>query len=182
MVPSPMPPSVNGLGSASFSNERNKPPLLCLPPETLDAIFAHVRKPNLVLILGQYFECELMLIIVRSPQARPADLVNLSLVSRAFRDLAAAQLYRSLQHVFTDDDTRSGQLVVDRLAGILETLTTSDYNYARYIKEISLDTAYSGEAGERASREFRYDYSCGKFLNTLLLATIKKISALETFR
>jgi hypothetical protein len=71
---------------------------------------------------------------------------------------------------------------VDRLAGILETLTTSDYNYARYIKEISLDTVYSGEAGERASREFKYDYSCGKFLNTLLLATIKKISALETFR
>lgn len=102
-------------------------------------------------------------------------------VSRAFRDFAAAQLYRSLSHVFTDDERKDGQLSVDYLAAILETLTTADYNYARFIKEISIDTD-SESSAEQAIREFKYDYSCGKFLNTLIHATLKKITALETFR
>ncbi|KAK2780033.1 hypothetical protein FQN52_002258 [Onygenales sp. PD_12] len=145
---------VNGFASSS-EKRRRTPPILRLPPETLNAIFSY---------------------------ASSADLVNLALVSKAFHHLAAAQLYRSLSHVFTEDDTRTGHLAVDRLAGILDTLTTSDYNYATYIKEISLDTLHGGDAGERAAQEFKYEYSCGKFLNTLFLATIKKISALETFR
>lgn len=115
-------------------------------------------------------------------QAEPKDLANLSRVSRSFRDLAAAQLYRTFSHVFADDDSSNSQLAVDHLAGILETLTTSNYNYARYIKEISMDTASGGDSGERASREFKYEYTCGKFLNTLLLATLRKVNALETFR
>ncbi|PGH28134.1 hypothetical protein AJ80_00024 [Polytolypa hystricis UAMH7299] len=149
------PVAANGLGSVSASSAypSRDPPLLRLPAETLGSIFAY---------------------------ASSSDLVSLSLVSRSFRDLAAAQLYRSLSHVFSDD-TRSGQVSVDHLAGILETLTTSDYNYASYIKEISLDTAHAGEAGDMVAREFRYDYSCGKFLNTLFLATIKKVVSLETF-
>ena len=70
---------------------------------------------------------------------------------------------------------------VDLLAGTLETLATSDYNYAGYIKKIEMDTAYAADAGERACREFSYEYSCGKFLNSLLLATIKRVRALDTF-
>lgn len=104
------------------------------------------------------------------------------LVSRTFHEIAASQLYRRLSHVFPNEDNRSGQNSVDYLAGILETLTTSDYNYAGHIKEISMDTFSTGEAAEKACREFKYQYSCGKFLNTLLLATLKKIRALETFR
>lgn len=84
--------------------------------------------------------------------------------------------------MLADDDSSNGQVAVDHLAGILETLTTSDYNYARYIKEISMDTASGGDSGERASREFKYEYTCGKFLNTLLLVTLRKVNALETFR
>jgi hypothetical protein len=108
-------------------------------------------------------------------------LANLARVSHAFRDLAAAQLYRRLSHVFTDDEKRYGQLSVDYLAGILETLTTADYDYAKFIKEISVD-ADNDSSAEQASREFRYEYTCGKFLNTLILATLKKIAALESFR
>lgn len=104
------------------------------------------------------------------------------LVSRTFHEVAAAQLYRRLNHVFPDEDNKAGQLNVDHLAGILETLTTSDYNYAGHIKEISMDTLSTGEIAEKASREFKYEYSCGKFLNTLLLGTLKKIRALETLR
>ena len=104
------------------------------------------------------------------------------LVSRSFHDVAAVHLYRQLNHVFADEDNKVGQLNVDHLAGILETLTTSDYNYAGHIKEISMDTLSTGESAEKASREFKYEYSCGKFLNTLLLGTLKKIRTLETFR
>ncbi|EEH50610.2 uncharacterized protein PADG_06689 [Paracoccidioides brasiliensis Pb18] len=150
-----MPSPVNN-GFVSLSEIWwKKPPILRLPPETLDAIFSY---------------------------ASPSDLINLSLVSKTFHVLAAAQLYRSFKHVFTDDDARAGHQPVDRLAGLLDTLTTSDYNYAAYIKEISLDTAHSGDTGERATSEFKYEFTCGKFLNTLLLATIKKITALESFR
>ncbi|KAL1962550.1 hypothetical protein VTN77DRAFT_9425 [Rasamsonia byssochlamydoides] len=140
--------------SASGSTKHQKPALETLPSETLKIIFSY---------------------------ARPKDLASLARVSRAFRDLAAAQLYRTLSHVFTDDEKRDGQLSVDYLAGILETLTTADYNYARFIKEISIDTDTDASA-EQAIREFKYEYTCGKFLNTLILATLKKITALESFR
>lgn len=115
-------------------------------------------------------------------QASSSDLVNISLVSKSFRDIAAAQLYRSLSHIFVERDTRTGQLAVDRLTGVLDTLITSDYNYAAYIKEISLDTVQGSHIGMNVALEFKYGSSCGKFLNTLLLATIKKIPALESFR
>jgi hypothetical protein len=92
-----------------------------------------------------------------------------------------AQLYRQFNHTFNDFEDRIGPFLVDRLAGVLETLVTSDYNYAQHIKEISMDTAYAGDPGERACREYSYEYSCGKFLNTLLLVALKKITALETF-
>ncbi|QSS65216.1 F-box domain-containing protein, partial [Histoplasma capsulatum] len=131
------------------------PPILRLPPETLSSIFAY---------------------------ASSSDLVNISLVSKSFRDIAAAQLYRSLSHIFDERDTRTGQLAVDRLTGVLDTLITSDYNYAAYIKEISLDTVQGSHIGMNVALEFKYGSSCGKFLNTLLLATIKKIPALESFR
>ncbi|KAL1998910.1 hypothetical protein VTN02DRAFT_5396 [Thermoascus thermophilus] len=146
---------MNSQACASSSKDRDKPHLLSLPGETLKAIFEY---------------------------AEPKDLAILARVSRCFRDLAAAQLYRTFAHVLADDDSSNGQAAVDRLAGILETLTTSDYDYARYIKEISMDTASGGDGGERASREFKYQYTCGKLLNTLLLVTLRKVNALETFR
>lgn len=114
-------------------------------------------------------------------QLSTPELGRLSLVSRACRDLAAAQLYRTFTHIFNDDDFRGGATPVDLLAGTLETLATSDYNYARFMKRIEMDTAYAAEAGERACREYSYEYSCGKFLNSLLLATLKRTQALDEF-
>ena len=96
-------------------------------------------------------------------------------MSHYVREIAAAQLYRRLTHKFSDYDERPGHQPVDRLAGTLETLVTSDYNYAKYIREIKIDTVYGGESGERACKEYSYEYSCGKFLNTLLLTTLKNI-------
>ncbi|KAM3067656.1 hypothetical protein ACMFMF_009650 [Clarireedia jacksonii] len=114
--------------------------------------------------------------------ATTQDLIAVSLVSKHFRDLAAEHLYRSFHIVFPDDDAPSNESPIDSLAGGLDTFTTSDYNYARYLKEIILETLTGGDKGERMYRHYLYDESCGKFMNTLLLLTLRKAKALETFR
>jgi hypothetical protein len=84
--------------------------------------------------------------------------------------------------VFPDEDDPSYESPIDGLAGGLDTLVTSDYNYARYLKEIVLDTLSGGSKGERAYRHYTYDKSCGKFMNTLFLLALRKAHALETFK
>lgn len=61
-------------------------------------------------------------------------------------------------------------------------MVTSDYDYAQYLREIVLETLSGGDKGERSYRQYTYDTSCGKFMNTLLLLTLRKARALETFR
>jgi len=95
--------------------------------------------------------------------------------------LAAAQLYRTLNHVFSENDRGSGRPSIDHLAAALETLTSSDYNYARFIKEISIDTT-SAVSGADRSRDCKFEYISSKLLNALLLAALKRTVALETFR
>ena len=114
-------------------------------------------------------------------QADNRTLFNSLTVSKRIHSLAVAQLYRCFHHTFSDFEDRTGHGLTDRLASILETLVTSEANYAQYIKGIYMDTVFVGDAGERACREYSYEYSCGKYLNTLLLAVLKKIPLLETF-
>jgi hypothetical protein len=119
-----------------------------------------------------------LLIVSVASQIDPSDLVSLCLVSTAVRDAAVTHLYRSLSHEFTE--VKSGQPLVDRLAGVLETLVTSDFDYASYIKEIDIGATHIAEPA--VSQEFHYGTSCGKFFGTLLLTILKKISTLEKFR
>lgn len=85
-----------------------------------------------------------------------------------------------MNHTFTEDPV-SAKLSIDYLAGFLETLATSDYNYAGHVKEVFVDTGYAAGKGEQTCRQFGYDLTCGKFLNTLLLATLKRTDSLEGF-
>jgi hypothetical protein len=94
--------------------------------------------------------------------------------------LAAAELYHNLNHTFNEDPVTS-KPSIDYLAGFLETLATSDYNYAVHVKEVFVDTGYAAGKGEQACRQFGYDLTCGKFLNTLLLAVLKRTNSLEGF-
>lgn len=71
---------------------------------------------------------------------------------------------------------------MDGLAAGLDTIVTSEYDYARYLKEIDLESLSGGAKGERAYGQYTYDLSCGKFMNTLLLLTLRKAKTLETFR
>jgi hypothetical protein len=108
--------------------------------------------------------------------------VCLSVVSRHFRDLAARQLYRTFHIVFPDEEDPAFESPIDSLAGGLETFVTSDYDYAAHLRQVSLDTLISGPKGEKAYRSYLFKHSCGKFMNTLLLLTLKKARALECFR
>ncbi|RYP55591.1 hypothetical protein DL771_012345 [Monosporascus sp. 5C6A] len=111
-----------------------------------------------------------------------ADWIWLSLVSHHFRELAAAQLYRNFHIVFPDEDDATLDSPIDGLAGGLDTFVTSDYNYAKHLRDISLDTLSTGAKAELAYKPYLYNVSCGKFMNTLLLLTLRKAKSLDTFR
>ncbi|KAL2754391.1 hypothetical protein ACRALDRAFT_1042052 [Sodiomyces alcalophilus JCM 7366] len=111
----------------------------------------------------------------------PTSLICLALVSHHFRDLAAAQMYRNFHIIFPDDDDPDFDSPVDSLASGFETFVASDYDYAQHLREIALDTTSAGARGERSYDAYRYGFSCGKFMNTLLLLTLRKAKSLECF-
>ncbi|KAI1876935.1 uncharacterized protein JN550_001007 [Neoarthrinium moseri] len=110
------------------------------------------------------------------------ELICLSLVCKRFHELAAAQLYRNFHIVFPDEDDPSFDLPFDGLAGGLDTFVTSEYNYAKHLRDLSLDTLSAGDKGETAYKPYLFSVSCGKFMNTLLLLTLRKATSLDTFR
>lgn len=99
-------------------------------------------------------------------------------VSRAFRDLSAAQLYRTIHYTFSDEEAENS---VELLASILETLASSNYDYAAHVKEIHITSAALGVRGGRAYRDYLYSGSGAKFLNLTLLMVLKRTIMLETF-
>ncbi|KAI1634972.1 hypothetical protein F4809DRAFT_615909 [Biscogniauxia mediterranea] len=110
------------------------------------------------------------------------DLICLSLVCYRFRELAAAQLYRNFHIVFPDEDDPCFDSPIDGLAGGLDTFVTSEYNYAKHLRDLSLDTLSAGDKAEVAYKPYLASVSCGKFMNTLLLLTLRRAKALDTFR
>lgn len=110
------------------------------------------------------------------------DLICLALVSKHCRELAASQLYRQFHIVFPDEDDPSFDSPIDGLAGGLDTFVTSDYDYAKHLRDISLASLSAGIKGEAAYKDYLFKNSCGKFMNTLLLLTLRKAYNLETFK
>ncbi|PNP52868.1 hypothetical protein THARTR1_06709 [Trichoderma harzianum] len=111
-----------------------------------------------------------------------SDLICLALVSRHFHELASAQLYRNFHIIFPDDDDLNFDSPIDGLAGGLDTFTTSNYDYAKHLRDLSMDTLSAGLKGECCYQSYLYSASCGKFLNTLLHLTLRKARSLEVFR
>ncbi|KAK1256393.1 hypothetical protein MKX07_008652 [Trichoderma sp. CBMAI-0711] len=111
-----------------------------------------------------------------------SDLICLALVSRRFHELASAQLYRNFHIIFPDDDDLNFDSPIDGLAGGLDTFTTSNYDYAKHLRDLSMDTLSAGIKGECCYQSYLYSASCGKFFNTLLHLTLKKARSLEVFR
>jgi hypothetical protein len=96
--------------------------------------------------------------------------------------LAAEQIYRRFQITFTEEDGVLHDYPFDSLAAGLDTFATSEYDHAQYLKEFRVSTESGGEKAERAFRPFSFDVSCGKFMNTLLLLTLRKAKNLEVFQ
>src|SRR5512142_1794064 len=110
--------------------------ILDLPRETQKEIISHVRCP---------FPSKQVPSPPRPPPLTPAqcsqgDLICLSLVSKHFRELAAAQLYRNFHIIFPDEDDPAFDVPIDGLAGGLDTFVTSEYDYGKHLKDLSLDT------------------------------------------
>lgn len=59
---------------------------------------------------------------------------------------------------------------------------TSEYNYAQHLRDISLDTLSAGDKAETAYKPYLFGVSCGKFMNSLLLLTLRKATSLDSFR
>ena len=110
------------------------------------------------------------------------DLICLAVVSKHFPVLAAAVLYRHFNLIFPDEDNLQFDTTVDYLARGLDTFVTSKHNYAQYLKDVSFDTYYLGDKAEGSYRPYLANLSCGKFLNTLLLLTLRKARGLEAFK
>ncbi|PTB45780.1 hypothetical protein M441DRAFT_65420 [Trichoderma asperellum CBS 433.97] len=111
-----------------------------------------------------------------------SDLICLAVVSRHFHELASAQLYKNFHIIFPDDDDLSFDSSIDGLASGLNTFTTSNYDYAKHLRDFSMDTLSAGLKGEASYQSYLYSASCGKFLNTLLHLTLKRARSLEVFR
>lgn len=82
--------------------------------------------------------------------------------------------------VFPNDHDRRTQDTMNDLPLCLDTLATSDYDYARHIRQLSFDTTTIGAFAESAYKNYQYGYSAGKFFNTLMLLTMRKAVKLET--
>jgi hypothetical protein len=120
--------------------------------------------------------------VAKHIQCSQCDLICLSLVCKRFREAAAAQLYRNFHIVFPDEDDPTFDSPIDGLAGGLDTFVTSDYNYAQHLRGLSLDTLSAGDKAETAYKPYLSTVSCGKFMNTLLLLTLRKAKSLDTFK
>lgn len=150
---------------------------LDLPAETQQEIISHVLLILINrLVLAKVAHADVLI------QCSQRDLICVALVSKRFHTLASEVLYRSFHIIFPDEDDVNFDAPIDGLAGGLDTFTTSEYNYAKHLKDLSMDTLSAGIKGERSYEPYLYSSSCGKFLNTLLYLTIKKAKSLEEFR
>ena len=143
-----------GEPSAAFHTKASARKLLELPSSVLDLIF------------DEFYD---------------HDLAQLCQVSKAARDHASAKLYLGLNHIFGLRRPRRNGTEVDDLAAFLETLATSDYNYARHIRQVIFDTVQEGKLGEHSCLEYTYEHSSGKFLQSLILAILKRAEIVERF-
>ena len=68
------------------------------------------------------------------------------------------------------------------LTGALDTLTTSDYDYARFLKHFCVDTRGTSEKATPGYSSIQYSVNGGRFLNTLLHLALRNAKTLEAFK
>ena len=116
-------------------------------------------------------------------------------VSRQFHALASAEIYRSLDFNIVSTETEDFSVPMSRASDALQTILTSEHDYARHIKSFHLGAIPGGllSAGSRP-RDVLEDQlimtrllwdskaDSSKLLNTTILLMTRGASMLETFK
>lgn len=80
------------------------------------------------------------------------------------------------------------RLSLDWFTAKLQTLAASEYDYASFVRQISLervnltDVARGEYRGKVRGENGDNEYASGKYLNALLLIVLKRVTGLESFR
>lgn len=114
------------------------------------------------------------------------DLFSLALVSSHFHTFASEFLYHDV-HIRPPNDhephTHRTADLRNSLPGVLDTLTTSDYNYASHIRHFAIGNACgdlcSGSVGSNTPHKLD-SFSC-RMINTLMTMSMRKTKGLEIF-
>ena len=112
------------------------------------------------------------------------SLFKLQRLSKRFFALATAEIYSDLDFHFTISDSKDSDTPFARLSDALQTIVSSDQDYARHIKRFR--TSISPENHTHALMMMRIlwgaDLEPSKLLNTMLLLLLRKAKAMETFQ
>ncbi|PYI04164.1 hypothetical protein BO78DRAFT_320995 [Aspergillus sclerotiicarbonarius CBS 121057] len=111
-------------------------------------------------------------------------LLNLAGVCHQFRDLAAAVLYRDICYAIHADDPIHTQTSLDRFAAMVETVNSSDHEYASWVKDITVTHIAPYESDNRQGviiQKPELSYDAGRHLNSLLAITVSKTTNLASF-
>ena len=97
--------------------------------------------------------------------------------------MVTAELYSHLDFYFTTIDAKDYDTPATRFSDALQTIVTSDYNYAQHIRRFALGLSQENPANALMMARFLWgsDLETSKTLNTSLLQLVKKASGLETF-
>ncbi|KAL8952605.1 MAG: hypothetical protein Q9222_001479 [Ikaeria aurantiellina] len=109
-------------------------------------------------------------------------LISLT-VSPIFHHLACIQLYRNLEFKIHNSENRDDVGSSMQTAEALQTIITSDYNYAQHIKSLRVVMVDDNTQTSTIMSKFTWDRSgfASKALNTSLLLLVKRATALESF-
>ncbi|PWY88758.1 hypothetical protein BO94DRAFT_623831 [Aspergillus sclerotioniger CBS 115572] len=112
------------------------------------------------------------------------SLLNLARVCHDFRDIAAAVLYRDICYAIHADDPIHTESSLDQFTTMVETVNISNYDYAQWVKDITVTHIAPYEADNRQGiiiRKPELSYEAGRQLNSLLTITVSKATNLTSF-
>ena len=144
-----------------------------LPVETQEEIVQHV---SLCCFAPQALSDKARL------QLNRKNLFLLLRVSKHFHSLASAEIYRTLNFELRKQDTPHGGDSSSRIGDALQTIVTSEHDYAQYIRSFRITV--TGMHPPNLSGRLRWGMvaDSSKLLNTALLLMLRKAKILENFQ
>ena len=119
------------------------------------------------------------------------DLLTLQTLSQNFHFLASAELYRNLEFNITCAETDDKGAIGSRAADALQTINTSEHDYAQHVKSFRLGLGSNTFTASGPNQPESYFLTrdvfdsksdASKFLNTSVFQLVRRASILESFR